>query len=65
MLRDGRFVRFDESGLLAEICAAAERLAPEFELAEASVGDIHRVMRAVLARCEAQPVARDTFSARL
>ncbi|MFN9120284.1 MAG: amidohydrolase family protein [bacterium] len=65
VLRDGRFVRFDESALLAEICATAERLTPEFELAEASVGDIHRVMRAVLARCEAQPVARDTFSARL
>ncbi|MBY0438341.1 MAG: amidohydrolase family protein [Burkholderiales bacterium] len=65
VMRDGRLVRVDEGALLDEISSAVERLAPEFALAEASVTDIHRVMRAVLARCAAQPLAADTYPARL
>ncbi len=65
VMRDGRLVRIDEAALLDEICATVVRLAPEFALAEASVDDIHRVMRAVLARCAAEPLAADTHRARL
>jgi 5-methylthioadenosine/S-adenosylhomocysteine deaminase len=65
VIEGGRFTRIDEASLLAEIGATVERLAPEFDAAEASAVEVHAVMRRVLARCAAEPIAADTFPARI
>lgn len=65
VLRAGRFTKIDESKLIAEIAAAFERLGPEYDKAEASVGPMRAVMERIYRRALAAPIPQDTHPARL
>jgi len=65
VLRAGRLTRIDEAAILAEIASEHARLLPLIEETERRAEPINEVYRRIYARCLAQPVAPDTFSARL
>jgi len=65
VLAEGRLTRVDEPALVRRIAAAVEALVPTFELAEASVAPIHRVMEQVYRRCEALALDQPTYPARV
>lgn len=65
VMRDGRLTCVDEARLLARIQAAFEALEPRFAEAEASVAPVHEAVARIHARCEREPIAADTYAARL
>ena len=64
VMRGGKLTRVDESKILAEIAHEYERLGPEFDRAEASVGPMRTVMERIYKRALAMPIPPDTHPAR-
>ena len=64
-MQGGRFVRFDEAALLAELDDAHAALLPHLEAADASVVTMKAGYDAIYRRCLAQPIAPDTHGAHL
>lgn len=64
VMRDGRLTRIDEGKVLAEIAAEYERLGPEYDRAEASVGPMRAVMERIYRRALQAPIPPDTHPAR-
>jgi guanine deaminase len=64
-LRDGRLARIDEAALLAEIEREFAELLPRYAAAEAEMAPVLRAMDRIHHEGLAQPVAPDTYPARL
>jgi 5-methylthioadenosine/S-adenosylhomocysteine deaminase len=65
VLMDGRLTRIDERALLDEIGAAHRELRPLIEESERSVEPILDAYRRIYDRCGKEPIAEDTYPARL
>jgi 5-methylthioadenosine/S-adenosylhomocysteine deaminase len=65
VLMNGKLTRVDEAALIDEIRAEHERLQPLIEQSEQSVEPILAVYRRIYERCRQQPIADDTYPARL
>jgi guanine deaminase len=65
VIRDGTFKTIDERAILAEIDAEFAALRAQFERSEASVTPMLQAMEGIFRRCLGEPIAPDTFPARL
>jgi guanine deaminase len=65
VVMNGRLTRIDEPKLIDEIRAEHEKLEPLIAEAEASVAPILGVYRRIYERCRREPIAADTYPARL
>ncbi|HMN80388.1 MAG TPA: amidohydrolase family protein [Burkholderiaceae bacterium] len=65
VMRNGLLTRVDEAALIARIGAAFAELEPRFREAEASVAPMHAAMETIVARCEEELIADDTWPARI
>jgi len=65
VLMGGKLVRVDEAALLDEIRQEHEKLKPMIDESEKSVEPILAVYRRIYERCRKQPIAEDTYPARL
>jgi 5-methylthioadenosine/S-adenosylhomocysteine deaminase len=65
VMRGGRFVRFDEAALLAEVEDAHAALLPHLDAADASVVAMKAGYDEIYRRCLAEPIAPDTHPAHL
>ncbi len=63
VMRGGRFVRFDEAALLAEVEDAHAALLPHLDAADASVVAMKAGYDEIYRRCLAEPIAADTHPA--
>jgi len=65
VMRGGRLTRIDEPAILAEIEAEHSRLRPLIEETERNAAPINEAYRRIYARCLKEPIAADTYRARL
>jgi len=65
VMREGRLTRIDEAAILDEVREEHARLLPLLEQTEAQAAPINEVYRRIYARCLAEPIAADTYPARL
>jgi 5-methylthioadenosine/S-adenosylhomocysteine deaminase len=65
VLMNSKLTRIDETALIDEIRAEHEKLQPLIEQSEQSVEPILAVYRRIYERCRQQPIADDTYPARL
>ena len=65
VMRDGRFTRFDEAAILAELDEAHAALLPHIERADASVAAMSAAYDTIYRRALAEPIAPDTHAAHL
>ncbi len=65
VVMNGRLTRIDEAALIDEIRTEHDKLKPLIAEAEQSVAPILAVYRRIYERCRHQPIAADTYPARL